>query len=53
MIMLEFYRRKKEQIEKEIVNCELKRDFKSMVKLRVKKDDIEKRIKEIENYQIH
>ena len=46
MIMTEFYRQKLVQLNRDIQDAELERDFKKVAKLQAEKADIEKRIKE-------
>ena len=46
MIMTEFYRQKMAQLNRDIQDAEIERDFKKIAKLQAEKADIEKRIKE-------
>ncbi|OAA91237.1 hypothetical protein [Clostridium ljungdahlii] len=46
MIMTEFYKQKLAQLNRDIQDAELERDFKKVAKLQTEKVDIEKRIKE-------
>ncbi|AZV56061.1 hypothetical protein [Clostridium sp. AWRP] len=46
MILTEFYRQKLVQLNRDIQDAEIERDFKKVAKLQVEKVDIEKRIKE-------
>lgn len=46
MIMAEFYRQKLAQLDRDIQDAELQRDFKKVAKLQTKESDIEKRINE-------
>ncbi|OBR94247.1 hypothetical protein CLRAG_16380 [Clostridium ragsdalei P11] len=46
MIITEFYRQKLVQLNIDIQDAELERDFKKVTKLQAKKADIGKRIKE-------
>ena len=46
MILTEFYRQKSAQLNRDIQDAEIERDFKKVAKLQVEKVDIEKRIKE-------
>lgn len=47
MIMTEFYRQKVAQLNRDIEDAELQRDFKEVAKLQAEKSDIEKKIREI------